>query len=227
MNLIIEQVGKCTRGVWRIRNISYTCESGKVIGVIGNNGAGKTTLLGIISGLSEYSEGVIKVKDDFGIHDYDPCKLAGSCISINSGYKNMTGREMLRYITYLNSDIDEIEVDQVMRCWDIPENKKFNEFSLGMKVRLNLAMAMIKSPSVLILDEVFNGLDPAGQKLCKERIVKYARDGHIVFVSSHNLFDISEISDEVIFMKNGRLVKVLKDNLKIASLKECFEEDFC
>jgi ABC-2 type transport system ATP-binding protein len=137
----------------------------------------------------------------------------------------MTGHEMMRYIAAVNGVSDEALLRKLETEWGVPTDKKTADYSLGMKVRLNLAMPMLKSPQVLLLDEVFNGLDPSGQRDCRNILTDYARQDHLVIISSHSLYDIAEMSDEIIFLDKGRITRTLKEHTDVHELAAYFEQN--
>ncbi len=222
MRLIIQNLGKSSKGKKRIKGVTFSCKSGKVLGLMGNNGAGKSTLMKILAGICKEDEGRVWVELDNGSTDMVSNHVA-SCIYLDSGYKNMSGIDVINYVAKVSKIQDLSKVWKLATEWKIPEKKKISEYSLGMKVRLNLAMTIIKEPDILILDEVFNGLDPSGQDFCKKVILEYAKAGHIVLVSSHSLSDLSDISDEVILMENGEVKEWLSDNIQYESLHQYFQ----
>lgn len=217
----IRNIGKKTDNNWRIREISFSCKKGEVVGIVGNNGAGKTTLLKVLSGTLKKDIGEIEILNGNCIETM--IGKIGSCITLDSGYKNMTAKENLEYIATLSGNINHKDIKKMLEELDINIPKKVEEFSLGMKVRLNLAMTLIKKPEVLILDEIFNGLDPSGQEKMKQIIVNYVKEDKIVLVSSHNLNDIEEISDKILIMKKGRIVYQFKKSDR-ENLRDVFEK---
>ncbi len=220
IKLKLEGVGRCDRGTHRLQDITYSCESGKVVGLIGNNGAGKTTLLRLLAGqLAPTSGKILFEAGDAAGND------RASCIDLDSGYPNMTGHEMMRYIAAVNGVSDEDLLRKLETEWGVPTDKKTADYSLGMKVRLNLAMTMLKSPQILLLDEVFNGLDPSGQRDCRNILTDYARQDHLVIISSHSLYDIAEMSDEIIFLDKGRITRTLKEHTDVHELAAYFEQN--
>lgn len=225
MVLKIEKICKKSNDVWRNKDISFSCSSGQVIGLVGNNGAGKTTLLNILAGHNKADSGNVVYINEAS----KPEKLMGkigACINLDSGYKNMTAREMMEYIALIHGNISEGKIEELLNKLNINTPKKFEKYSLGMRVRLNLAMTLLKEPEVLILDEVFNGLDPKGQRELKRIIIDYAkRNQRIVIISSHNLDDVEEISDKVLIMKEGQLVcEVNEEEMKEKRLQQLFEK---
>lgn len=224
MKLIVKNLGKNSKGKQRIQDVTFSCETGNVIGLMGNNGSGKSSLLKILAGLCVEDEGKAFVELDNGSIDA-VSNHAASCIYLDSGYKHMNGIDVLNYVATVNKASDRSQISSLAKKWEIPPKTKISEYSLGMNVRLNLAMTFMKEPDILILDEVFNGLDPSGQDFCKKVIVEYAKAGHIVLVSSHSLSDLSEISDEIILMENGKVKKRLSDNIQYENLRQYFQSE--
>lgn len=222
MKLQLKEIGRCDKGVWRVQDVSCCCETGKVIGLIGNNGAGKTTLLKILAGQLKPTAGNVQIMNDDGSLCAAPADCTASCIFLDSGYPNMTGHEMMCYIAQVNRISSKDKIQELEERWGVPAKKKVSEYSLGMKVRLNLAMTMLKEPRIMLLDEVFNGLDPSGQLDCRNILMEYAKGDRLVMISSHSLYDIAEMSDEIIFMESGRIVKVIKEHIDIKELAAFF-----
>lgn len=188
---------------------SLEIEKGAIYGLIGKNGAGKSTLMKLILGLVKKDEGMIKV---FGhkLNSKNQKKFNkdfGALIENPSFYDHLTGYENLEIVCRLKG----IEKEEILKTLDLVGlnhvgKKKAREYSLGMKQRLGIAMALIGNPKLLILDEPINGLDPQGieemRNLFKD-IVKNTPTS--ILISSHILDEIEKISSHIGILKDGQL----------------------
>lgn len=188
---------------------SLDIQEGAIYGLIGKNGAGKSTLMKLVLGLVEKDEGIIKV---FGQevgpkNQKDLNKNLGALIENPSFYDHLTGYENLEIICQLKG-INKEEISKTLDLVGLKNlgKKKAREYSLGMKQRLGIAMALIGNPKLLILDEPINGLDPQGieemRNLFKD-IVKNTSTS--ILISSHILDEIEKISSHIGILKDGKL----------------------
>lgn len=189
---------------------SLTIEEGSIYGLIGKNGAGKSTLMKIVLGLVKKDEGMIKVfgEELSAKNQKDLNKNLGALIENPSFYDHLTGYENLEIISKLKG----IKKDEILKTLNIVGlnnvgKKKAKEYSLGMKQRLGIAMALIGSPKLLILDEPINGLDPQGieemRNLFKNIVKKTSTS---ILISSHILDEIEKISTHIGILKEGKLI---------------------
>ncbi len=188
---------------------SLDIQEGAIYGLIGKNGAGKSTLMKLVLGLVKKDEGVIQV---FGQevgpkNQKDLNKNLGALIENPSFYDHLTGQENLEIICQLKG-IPKEEISKTLDLVGLKNlgKKKAREYSLGMKQRLGIAMALIGNPKLLILDEPINGLDPQGieemRNLFKD-IVKNTSTS--ILISSHILDEIEKISSHIGILKDGKL----------------------
>lgn len=188
---------------------SLQIEEGSIYGLIGKNGAGKSTLMKLILGLVKKDEGTIKV---FGKEVNEKSqknfnKLLGALIENPSFYDHLTGYENLEIMCRLKG-IKEDEVPKVLDTVGLNNagKKKSREYSLGMKQKLGIAIALIGRPKLLILDEPINGLDPQGIEEMRnlfKNIVKNTSTS--ILISSHILDEIEKISTHIGILKEGKL----------------------
>lgn len=188
---------------------SLTIEERSIYGLIGKNGAGKSTLMKIVLGLVKKDEGMIKVfgEELSAKNQKDLNKNLGALIENPSFYDHLTGYENLEIISKLKG----IKKDEILKTLNIVGlnnvgKKKAKEYSLGMKQRLGIAMALIGSPKLLILDEPINGLDPQGIEEMRnlfKNIVKNTSTS--ILISSHILDEIEKISTHIGILKEGKL----------------------
>ncbi len=185
-------------------SVSINIEESKVYGLLGPNGAGKSTLLKLITQIIKPSSGDI-IYNDQKISQNDLSQI-GAIIESPAIYPNLTAYENLKVLTTLLS-IDEDKIYEVLKTVGLTNtgNKLTREFSLGMKQRLGIAMALINNPKLLILDEPTNGLDPVGIAELRELIKSFTNDGITVIISSHILSEVDQVADKVGILVNGKL----------------------
>lgn len=206
MSIILETKGltkKYKNGI-ALNNVSIQVEKGKVYGLLGPNGAGKSTLLKIITRAIPKSSGEVMFENHL-LDSYDVKKI-GAIIEHPAIYPNLTAYENLEVITTL-LNIDRKKIDEVLSVVSLTNTGKklAKEFSLGMKQRLGIAMALINSPSLLILDEPTNGLDPVGIQELRELIKTLSGQGITIILSSHILSEVGQIADKIGILNKGHL----------------------
>lgn len=206
MSIILETKGltkKYKNGI-ALDNVSIQVEKGMVYGLLGPNGAGKSTLLKIITRAIPKSSGEVMFENH--LLDADDVKKIGAIIEHPAIYPNLTAYENLEVITTL-LNIDRKKIDEVLRMVSLTNTGKklAKEFSLGMKQRLGIAMALINSPSLLILDEPTNGLDPVGIQELRELIKMLSGHGITIILSSHILSEVGQIADKIGILNKGHL----------------------
>ena len=223
MTNIIEtkNLTKQFKGFKALDNVSINIEEGKVYGLLGPNGAGKSTFLKLITQIIKPSSGEIVFKNH-QISQND-LRQIGAIIENPAIYPNLTAYENLKVLTTLLS-IDENKINEVLKTVDLTNtgNKLAREFSLGMKQRLGIAMALINNPKLLILDEPTNGLDPVGIAKLRELIKSFTNDGITVLISSHILSEIDQVADKVGILVNGKLVYEGQNDKGSAHLENLF-----
>ena len=190
-----------------INKINMHVKKGAIYGFIGKNGAGKTTTMRTILGLTNLESGNIKL---FGSNDLaSGRKKIGSLIEAPGLYRNYSAYENMKRIGYLvNSNNEEIINILKLVGLDPYSKKKSGDFSLGMRQRLGIAMALIGNPELLILDEPINGLDPEGIKEIRDIIIDLNKNKGITFlISSHLLDELSKVVSDYGIINNGYLIE--------------------
>lgn len=216
MEYILRTVGvsKKYRSNWVLRRVNMNIQRGDIYGFVGENGSGKTTIIRLITGLISADEGHIEL---FGVSSESAeiisvRKKLGAIVESPSIYKNMSASENLKMqSTILGFDDDE-KIKHVLSEVGLSEvyddKKKVGNFSLGMRQRLGIAMALLGDPEFIILDEPMNGLDPAGIVEIRELILKLNREKHITFlISSHILTELSLVANKYGIISHGCLIK--------------------
>ena len=196
-----------------VNKASVHVKKGDIYGLIGRNGAGKTTLMRVILGLANPSGGEIKL---FGSDSLDNArKKIGSLIEAPALYKNESAFENMKRFSYLSPTSDE-EIKRLLDFVGLGNtgNKKVSAFSLGMRQRLGIAVALLGNPEMLILDEPINGLDPAGIKEIRNLILELNGKGITFMISSHILDELWKIATTYGIVNDGVLEEISAEELK-------------
>ena len=210
MNPAVIEVRSLTKVYGRnvaVDALDFDVAAGSVTGFLGPNGAGKTTTLRAILGLIRPDAGETRV---FGA-PYErlgaTVRRVGALIDGQGFHPARTARAHLRVLTAM-AGLAAARIDEVLDLVDLSDaaDRRVGTFSLGMRQRLGLAGALIGEPDVLVLDEPANGLDPAGISWMRSFLRSYADDGRTAFVSSHVLSEMTNLVDEVIVVRRGKLV---------------------
>lgn len=210
--MIVEtkNLSKEYNGVYCVRNLDIRIKEGDIYGFLGPNGAGKSTTMKMLLGLVKPSEGSIEIMEKPFTEKsrQEILKSVGSLIEAPSYYGHLTGRENMEIIRRL-LDLPRKNIEEAVQIVRMENqmNKKAKEYSLGMKQRLGIAMALARRPKLLVLDEPTNGLDPAGieemRELIKELPAKY---GMTIMISSHILSEIDQMATVVGIINHGELI---------------------
>jgi ABC-2 type transport system ATP-binding protein len=204
----VERLTRAYGSFIAVDDISFECEQGTVTGFLGPNGAGKTTTMRVMVGLTPATHGEVTIG---GMHYRDipnPGRHVGVLLDASAQHAGRTGREVLE-IGALTMGLPSSRVDEMLALvsLDAKEAKRrVRNYSLGMRQRLGIAHALLGEPTVLILDEPANGLDPAGIRWMRGLLKGYADHGGTVLLSSHLLHEVEQIADEMILIGNGRIV---------------------
>ena len=191
-----------------LKDVNLSLSSNHIYGLIGGNGAGKTTLFRCLLGLSS-STGQIFFDDTEITDDMMSFFLGkvGAVFSLPDSYDTFTVKEVVdNHIQYYNCEA--IEVESYLRKFglSVSLDNKLSHFSLGMKQRLNIALACLHDPEIMVLDEPFNGLDRDGVGLLQNLLVDYKQRGKIIIISSHSFLELESIVDQVIMIQNGEIL---------------------
>ncbi|MEC1646445.1 ABC transporter ATP-binding protein [Bacillus halotolerans] len=245
--IVVKNLSKTIKNKKIINNVSFHLKKGEILGLIGPNGAGKTTLMRMIMGMIPIDNGSIVV-DGKSIKKHREAVLRriGGIIELPKFYPYLTGFENLKYYSILSKK-NSLDIHEVMSLLGLENAKqqKVKSYSLGMKQRLGIAQAILHEPSILILDEPMNGLDPIGVNVLKNYIKDIARKKNVaVILASHLIMELEGTCDSALILKEGVAhekiqlsdaclnqielisITVNKDNLDKAIKKiNCFFED--
>ena len=221
MNYVIEAASltKKYKNFKALDDLNLHVPVGSIYGLIGKNGAGKTTLIRLICGLQKVDTGEYYI---YGIKNTDKEILnvrsrIGAIVETPAIYENLSARDnIIEELTLLGSPTFD-DVDELLKLVGLSDvgAKKAGKFSLGMRQRLGIAIALAGNPDILILDEPINGLDPEGIIDIRELILKLNKEKNItILISSHYLDELSKIATHYGFVDKGKIIKeISKDEL--------------
>ena len=189
-----------------IEDINFDVHKGEIFGFLGPSGAGKSTLQKILTGLlTSYSGSVTVNSCEVKKHDNSFYENIGVDFEFPSLYEKLTAKENLRYFASLykrRRDMDELLASVGLTA---DADKKVMDFSKGMKSRLNFIKALLHDPEILFLDEPTSGLDPSNARLMKDIILSQKAKGKTIILTTHNMYDATELCDRVAFIVDGRV----------------------
>lgn len=206
----VEHIEKSFKKHKVLKDVSLTCESGKIYGIVGYNGSGKSVLFKCISGFYLVEKGTITVRGKMVGKDMDVVQNLGTIIEEPAFIKQYSGLKNLELLYMINHKKNREYVKESMRKVGLdPELKKpVGKYSLGMKQRLAIAQATMENQDILILDEPMNGLDKDGVEQMRKLFLSFKEEGKTLLLASHYREDIELLCDEVYEMEHGRLHKL-------------------
>jgi ABC-2 type transport system ATP-binding protein len=235
MTIPIVQIRNLTKRIGKktiIDQLSFEVPRGEVFGFLGPNGAGKTTTIRMMVGLMSITEGEILINGQ-SITTNHKTAIAhiGAIVENPEMYKYLSGYQNLLHFARMTPGVSKERIQEVIALVALEKriHDKVKTYSLGMRQRLGVAQALLHKPSILILDEPTNGLDPAGIRELRDYLKKLTHEeGISVIVSSHLLSEMELMCDRVAIIQNGKLidVRLIKDfNNKSEQSKVIFEVD--
>lgn len=206
-----------------LKNVSLEVNGGDILGFIGPNGAGKTTTIKTILGLQSIDNGNVYINGYDIKKDFAKAIEKVGCVVENPDlYMYLTGYENLKLIGNLYKNVSKEKIYEIVNLVKLnnPINDKVSKYSLGMRQRLGIAVALLNEPNLLILDEPTNGLDPEGIKELREILKDLAFKKNVgIIVSSHNLSELESFCNKIVVIKNGEIV----ENNNLTNLKKIDE----
>ncbi|MEH7450901.1 ABC transporter ATP-binding protein [Gottfriedia acidiceleris] len=216
--LELKSVNKTISNQKIIKDISFELYKGEVLGLLGPNGSGKTTTMRMIVGLMSITSGEIYIQGNSIKENFkESIKHIGAMIETPAFYPFYSGYKNLMYFARMLEGVSKERVLEVIDLLGLSNaiHKKFSTYSLGMKQRLGIAQALLHNPSILILDEPTNGLDPAGVREIRDYLKQIAEvEQTAILLSSHLLSEIELICDRSIIIQNGQFVESIDLNDK-------------
>jgi ABC-2 type transport system ATP-binding protein len=192
-----------------VNNLNLNVMRGDVFGFLGPNGAGKTTTIRMLLGLIAPTSGTVQLfGQDIRTNLNAVLHRVGAIVEAPTFYPHLGGGDNLEVVALASGGYPPSRIDEVLKMVDLADRKqdKYRTYSLGMKQRLAIAAAMLGDPELVMLDEPVNGLDPAGVVEIRQLIISLGQMGKTVFITSHNLFEIEQVSTRIAILKLGNLV---------------------
>lgn len=217
----VEQLCKSYGPRQVLHNIDLRVDSGRLVGFLGPNGAGKTTTIRILLGLLASDSGVAEI---FG----QDCRQYGQQLRAEVGYlpgdvhlyPNLTGRATLKFFARARRKNSDDEISRLAEVFGLALDKTVRRYSTGMRQKLGLMQALMHKPQLLILDEPTSGLDPLVRQAVFQELRNVVREGRTVLFSSHLLDEVEELCDDVVILREGRIVEHQKiETLRKRALK--------
>jgi ABC-2 type transport system ATP-binding protein len=206
--ITIDSLTKKYGGRTVVDDITFTARPGRVTGFLGPNGAGKSTSMRMMVGLTRPTSGHVTISGRRFWDLPNPGREVGVMLDASAQHAGRTAREILTLAQQMTG-VPERRVSEMLDLVSLSEgawNRRVGGYSLGMRQRLGIAVALIGGPSVLVLDEPANGLDPAGIRWMRDLLRDYADRGGTVLLSSHLLHEIEVVADDIVMIGSGRIV---------------------
>ncbi|MDE7445467.1 MAG: ABC transporter ATP-binding protein [Lachnospiraceae bacterium] len=185
-------------------HMNLTIPRGRIIGLLGPNGSGKTTLIKLISGLLVATEGEVRIN---GLRPGPETKAVVSYLPERTYFQGgMRVKELIAYFTDFYQDFRPERARQMLANLNIDENARLKTLSKGTKEKVQLIMVMSRDAQLYILDEPIAGVDPAARDYILKTIISNYNENATVLISTHLISDIEKVLDEVVFIRNGRVV---------------------
>lgn len=211
-----------------LNDVTFSIPKGKIVGLLGPNGSGKTTLIKLINDLLKEDSGTIKVNGlDLGV---ETKKLISYLPDKNYLNNNMTVLELLNYFKDFYEDFRIDKAKELISKLDLDLNQKLKTMSKGTKEKVQLILVMSRKAKLYILDEPIGGIDPAARDYIINTILTNFSDDASLLISTHLISDLEKVLDEVIFLKNGKVVRSgstdeIRKETKM-SINDLFREEF-
>src|SRR4051812_40063321 len=206
--IVVDGLTKVYKKVRAVDGLSFKVEPGRVTGFLGPNGAGKTTTLRMVLNLVRPTAGTATIGGRRYADLHDPVRQVGAILEASGAHRGRSGRNHLRMLCDA-AGIPVSRADDVLEMVHLTAaaDRKFKGYSLGMRQRLGIAVALLGDPEVLILDEPANGLDPEGIRWMRDLLKSLADQGRTVLVSSHLLSEMGILADDIVIVAAGKLIR--------------------
>lgn len=211
MQIEVNNLSKVVKDKYLVKDINMKFEAGKIYGIVGQNGSGKTVLFKLLLGLMNKTSGEINVDGEIQkgfMNDVGFIIERPNLIPYYSAYNNLK---------FISSYKGKVNNDRIVKALELvglsaTEKKKVKNYSLGMKQKVAIAMAIMDDPKILILDEPLNAIDEESVKKIRQIIMEYKQKDRIVLIASHYKDDIDYLCDEVYEMKDGEVQNYIKNS---------------
>lgn len=207
MKFEIKNLTKKFKNTIVIDNVNVTFDSGKIYGIIGKNGSGKSVFLKILCSFYVPTSGYI-LQDNYDyIKNNSFPKNTRALIEKPDFISELTGFENLKLLASIQNRINDSDIEKTLKDVNLFEekDKKYCQYSLGMKQKLGIAQVLMENPDVLILDEPFNGIEEESVRKIKKILKEEKKKGKLIIITSHIKEDVVELSDEIFLFKEGTL----------------------
>ncbi len=201
-------------------DINITIKQGDIYGLIGKNGAGKTTLMRTLTTLAETTSGTFQFFEE----NKQVKRRIGCLIESPAFYQNLSAYDNLKYYAYQKGIVNFKQIDEALSIVKLENTgkKKFKNFSLGMKQRLGIALAILDHPDFLILDEPINGLDPIGISEIRDTLQRLNEEQNMtILISSHILSELYAVANKFCFIDHGKVMKEISKEDLDTECKKC------
>jgi len=223
----VSDVWKKYPGIWALKGVSFTVETGKVLGVLGENGAGKSTLFRIIASVTRPTKGAVTVMEKpVGL---DTRKIVAFLPEINPFYEWMKVMEQMKFLSSFYPGWDMDKSRELLKFLNLPDNVRIGTLSKGQQAKLKMVFAFSWPAKLVLMDEPLGGIDPPARKKIINILFSEFRFGEqTIIMSTHIVNEVEEFVEDVIYLKEGNIVLSGKaDSLreeKGTSLEGIFEE---
>ncbi len=189
-----------------VDHINFHVKKGEIFGFLGPNGAGKTTTVRMLSCLTKISEGEAYI-NGYSVRDEKVMvkKSIGVVQDVANLFGDLTVRQNLNFMAELYH-VDKKRVNEVIKQFELPADKKFSKLSFGFKKRATLAAAVLHEPPVLFLDEPTVGLDVKSSRAMQKLIIELNKEGHTIFLTTHNMAIAEKLSHRLVIINRGKIV---------------------
>ena len=208
MNIEIQNVTKEIKGHLILNAINLELHSGKIYGLRGKNGAGKTVLMKLLCGLTLPTAGRIIIDNEELGKDFSFPRSIGALIETPGFIENYSAWKNLQSLAAIKNIAKKKEMEQLMLTFglDPKDKKKVKKYSLGMRQKLGIIMAIFENPELIILDEPLNALDEQTKKIVLELLKMYSKQGSLILIASHDKEELDFLADEIIEISGGEII---------------------
>jgi len=208
MKIKVENVSKKFKNNVVLSNVNILFEDNMIYGLSGCNGSGKSVLLKIMCGLYKPSTGEV-LYDNIN-YNKNNMFVPNTCALIEkpSFFPDLTGFENLKILAKIQNKINDTDIINALETVNLidEKDKKFSEYSLGMKQKLGIAQVIMENPKIMILDEPFNGIEEKSVKKISKFLISEKKKGKIIIISSHIKDDLKQLSDIIYYFESGKVI---------------------